>query len=156
MAPRPSEWQRSTTATGIDRLAAPTVAALREYLDEHAGIPDALADVTDLWETTSTKRGGLFKRASSTSQLVALGPRWLIVVARDGERPAAWTDVRAMRLTDLHVQDYEASGLAQLQADTGVTLTIQPGSPTAASLFIGLGPEQAAADLRARLHAATA
>lgn len=150
-----AEWQRNTTAISVEQIDPATMAAMREYLDERVGIPGALDNVTDVWRTVSVKPGGRFKKGQTVSDVVALGPIWMIRVALDSNRAVTWEDVKAIRLTDLRIQDYETSSLAKLQPDTGLTLTWQGDGPDPSAIFMGLGPESDAQELRQRLHELT-
>lgn len=148
-------WTRTTTAIGPAQIPPTTMAAITEYLTEKAGIDGALEAVTGVWHTTSRAPGGFLKKHSEVEQLVLLGPAWLVLVAHDADRAATWTDVTAIRLTDIRVQDYESSGLARLQPDSGLTIVWQAEGPDPSSTFLGLGPGPSAEDLRRRLHEAT-
>lgn len=150
-----AEWQRSTTAISIEQISPDTMAAVREYLDERAGIPEAFDNVTDVWQTVSVNSGGRFKKDQTVVDIVALGADWMVRVALDSNRMVTWEDVKAIRLKDLRIQDYETSSLASIQPDTGLTITWQGEGPDPSATFMGLGPEPAASDLRQRLHQLT-
>ncbi|ALJ22125.1 hypothetical protein [Microbacterium sp. No. 7] len=156
MAASSGAWTRSTTEQSVAQLPTETRAAIDRHLDEVAGVTGVLDAVTGVWHTVSAKKGGLLKKAQTVSQWVLLGPEWLVWVAHDTSRAVTPHDVTTARLRDVRVRDYETSSLAKLQPDTGVSVLAQAGGPESSEVFLGLGPEPAARQLRERLHAATA
>lgn len=148
-------WTRTTAAMDLAQMPPATAAAITEYLTEKMGIRGAFESVTGVWRTVSRTQGGFLRKGREVEQLVLLGPAWLVLVAHDADRAATWTDVTAIRLTDIRVQDYESSGLARLQPDSGLTIVWQAEGPDPSSTFLGLGPGPSAEDLRRRLHEAT-
>lgn len=151
-------WQRSTKALTPSSLPPQVAAAIRVY-QENTGQPAALTHADSAWEIVSSRPRRLLDFLSRVPKhersIVLLGPEWLIWVAMGDHAEVEWRHVNLLRLRDLTVQDYEGTLLAKQAPDTGVTLSWQGASHAAVTRFLGLGPEPASAELRARLHQAT-
>ena len=154
-----TDYERSTTATSLDRLPEPLRRAALERA-EAALIELPGNAAVFLTHSVRTRRRGLLGRLAGgdpdAEHAVAL-----ILTARDvlvaihGEKRG--TSVLTARLEDCEISDLSALQAAAGVADTGVSLTGFPGSgePGAgpASFWIGLGPPDGDA-ARAALTAA--
>lgn len=149
-----SDYTRTTRRCGFAEFTGDAATAIRKYAEKH-GLDDVEAAAEHCFETVSTKEKKGFFRSSTETVVtsIVVTPHHLVwAAAKNDEAPA----VLAARLRDIHVQDYETSDMYKLVADTGVNISGPLGDairPSAA--FIGLGPEQAAAEFREILHSRT-
>jgi hypothetical protein len=149
-----SDYVRSTRECTLASMSPALAGALQAHAEQYA-LGDVAATALMCCETTSRKaKKGLFGKEEVILTGVVLTQHWLVwAAARPAHKPA----VLPARLRDIGVQDYENTPMHTLVADTGLNVTgLRADATTLGSTFIGLGPEPAAARLRASLTEAMA
>jgi hypothetical protein len=142
-----SNKTRMTRECGFGEFSPDAVAEILRHLERY-GLEAVETNAVFCGETvtTETKKGFFSTKASKVVTSFLLTPEWLVWAAgREGETPA----VLSVKLADITIQDYEATEMFLLVADTGISITGRATDVSQnISAFIGLGPEPAALEFR--------
>ena len=155
------DYRRSTRECNVDRLRPELVEAIRAHAQEHE-LGDVEREALICCETTNEKHksGGLFgkllggdpDKVHYTGLVVT--PRWLIWAISGAKRGVT---VLSSRLHDLEARDFESTPMYQMLQKQGKTEMLDAGLEVTGffsdrlergTMFIGLGPEPAAQQMR--------
>ncbi len=149
------DWKRTTRECSLNDFPPEVTAAITKHIEQY-NLGPILSDAMMCIETKNEKiKKGLFGGAELVVTDLALTPRWLVWVVKDGKGVAS---AISTRLADIVVTDYAKSKMAQLNLDTGVEVTGEftsmannIPSEQRGSIFIGLGSEPAAKKFQEKL-----
>jgi hypothetical protein len=149
------EYQRTTRETTFDALDPVLRAGLQAHIEKHE-LGDIAGTISISCETASTRRkqGLLGGKPETILSSAMVTPGWLLWATRRNNEAAA---VMSARLRDIRVQDYEKTESYKLIQDSRLVISrLRTDAVDLGSVFIGLGPEPAAAAFRDALKAAVA
>lgn len=153
---RASDYRRSTSAASASSLPEDLLGAIR-HKAEDTGMGDVVGAAITAIVTTSTRERRRLGRSRVTEQRCAalFTPNWLVWATDDGGGDPV---VTGCHLSQVDLAEYASTAMAKLVSDSGLEVTVPVAGSSEAgsgSLFIGLGPEPAAAAFVARLGEAT-
>jgi hypothetical protein len=149
------DYQRTTRTCTIESMTKSLSTELIKFIEKNELDIDTATPLICI-ETTSTKlKKKLFSNKPEVIQAgILLNPKWLLLVVSNENGKLG---VAEMPLREIQATDYEKSDFYKLIPDNGVTITgLRTGDAGSGSIFIGLGPEEAAQEFRSQLKNAIA